>query len=67
MHFDWERFQDYSVRNALTLTLTLTLTLPVTLTATLTLNPNHNPNPNRNRIKNALVYISFCVARFIDE
>ena len=26
-------------------------------------NPNFNPNPNRNPIQNALLYISFCVAR----
>ena len=26
-------------------------------------NPNSNRNPNPNHIQNALVYISFCVAR----
>ena len=44
-----ERFSDAS----LTLTLTLTPNR----------NPNRNSNRNRNPIQNALVYISFCVAR----
>ena len=55
---------------ALTLVLTLVLTLTLALTLTLialTLNPNNtptpNPNPNHIPIKNALVYISFCVAQ----
>ena len=53
MHFEWERFTD------------------VTLNPNPNLNPNSNPNrnrnPNRNHnpnpIQNALIYISFCVAR----
>ena len=69
MHFERERFTDVTLTLTLNLILILTLILNLTLTLTLfkmhwfTFRSVYDEKSWRNPVENALVYISFCVAR----